>query len=179
MPIYQIYHSYPLTREQRQKLATAITDLHCTTFTTPSFFVHIRFIFQDANDETYFMAGKPRTTNTNRIVGIVRTSPARSKSDFDTLGEKIEDAWYRSLEPTPSGAETALLAEAKRLLLVTFTPLIAIREGGMTIPEAGKEGEWFKEKLPYIKERASKGNEDFAGMVKELDEREDLKQLLV
>ena len=125
------------------------------------------------------MAGKPRTTNTNRIVGIVRTSLARSKSDFDTLGEKIEDAWYRALEPTSSGAEGAALAEAKRLLLVTFTPLIAIREGGMTIPDAGKEGEWFKEKLPYIRERASKGNEDFAEMVKELDEREDLKQLPV
>jgi phenylpyruvate tautomerase PptA (4-oxalocrotonate tautomerase family) len=180
MPLYEVYHSYSITDEQRQSLATAITQLHCDTFATPSFFVHVRFVKHDATDCTYFMAGKPRTTNSNRIIGIVRTSHARSRADFDLLGEKIEEAWYQCLNtPSPKDANyQSKDGEAKRLLMVTFTPMITIREGGIPIPEAGQEGVWLKEQLPYFKKMGDKGIEDFTMLVRELQERKDLQLLM-
>lgn len=171
MPFYEIYHSVHLTTEQRQALATQITDLHCTKFTTPSFFVHIRFIPQDTSDGTYFMGGKPRTSCSNRIIGILRVSPKRTKSDFDYLAEKIEKAWYDVIGGSIEDLE-------KRIMMVTFTQMITIREGGMAIPEAGQEGKWFQEHMEYFREMGEKGLEDFGDLLKELQEREDLKKLV-
>ena len=177
MPSYEVYHSHPLTPSQRQALATSITNLHCTAFTTPSFFVHVQFISHDASDGTYFMAGKARLANSNHIKGHVRTSAARSRADFDDLGAKIESAWYDVLR-VPGGPEPAD-DETKRLLKMSFHPMIAIREVGMAIPEAGKEGEWFKRQMPFFEEMAErKGNQDFVDLLRELAEREDLKRLL-
>jgi phenylpyruvate tautomerase PptA (4-oxalocrotonate tautomerase family) len=170
MPFYEIYHSTPLTLDQRQALATKITDLHCTKFTTPSFFVHVRFIPQDASDGTYFMGGKPRTACSNRIIGILRVSPKRTKSDFDSLSEMIEKAWYNVVKGSIQDTE-------KRIMMVTFTQMITIREGGMAIPEAGQEDVWFKEQMDYFREMDGKGLEDFGDLLKELQEREDLKKL--
>lgn len=181
MPFYEVFHSCTLNPEARQSLASAITDLHCKTFTTPSFFVHIRFKAEDASDGSYFMAGKPRQTNCNRIVGLVRNSSARTKSDFDTLAAKIEGAWNDAVGMTQPD-ESGVLSpedESKRLLMVTLVPMVTIREGGMEIPEAGQEGWWLKSQLPYIKHMAQeRGIEDFADLLKELDSREDLKRLL-
>lgn len=180
--MYEVHHSYPFTHEQKQELATAITNLHCEAFTTPSFFVHVRFSWHDASDKSYFMAGKPRTTNCNRIIGIVRTSPTRPISAFDTLAADIENSWDEILRKCPSAEPDSSKQDmdAKRLLMVTFTPMITIREGGMTIPEAGQEGSWLKKQLPYINEMSEKkGLGDFTELLKELEERQDLKRLLV
>lgn len=63
--------------------------------------------------------------------------------------------------------------------MITFYPMVAAREAGMTIPEAGKEGPWFKEQMPYMKKMSEeKGLEDFTDMLRELEEREDLKKLV-
>ena len=62
--------------------------------------------------------------------------------------------------------------------MVSFYPMITAREQGMVIPEAGKEGEFFKEWRPYmVKMSEEKGLADFKEMLRELDEREDLKGL--
>lgn len=66
--------------------------------------------------------------------------------------------------------------ELRRLVMVVFTPMITIREGGMAIPEAGQESDWLKDHLPYIKEMGQKeGIKDFTDMFEELETREDLK----
>jgi hypothetical protein len=45
--------------------------------------------------------------------------------------------------------------------------------------QAGEEGNWLKDNMEYFKNQAeAKGDEDFAALVKEVDEREDLKVLL-
>lgn len=180
MPFYEVYHSYPFTDVQRQALATSITELHCAAFTTPSLFVHVRFIKHDATDGTYFMAGKPRVINTNRIISLVRTSPSRPKSAFDALAADIEKAWYEALKAPNGGPnDQSSDSEAMRLLLVIFTPMVSIRENGMTIPEAGNEGPWLKENLLAFREMAdSRGLTDFGDLLQELEEREDLKKLL-
>jgi phenylpyruvate tautomerase PptA (4-oxalocrotonate tautomerase family) len=181
MPFYEVHHSYPLNDEQRESLARAITDLHCAAFTTPSFFVHVRFIAHDINEGTYFMAGKRRTVNSNRITGVVRISSARSKSDFDSLASKMEDAWYNVVAgPAADGSNRleSVADKQKHLIMVMFTPMVTIREGGMVIPEAGQEGGWLKEQMPYFQRMSDLGHDDFTGMLKEIGERDDLKSLI-
>lgn len=180
MPFYQVFHSYPLTDDEQQAVASAITNLHATTFTTPTMFVHVQFTRSDESGATtYFMAGKRRTIESNRIVGVVRTSTGRTKADFDTLAQKIEDAWYDAVgvqlgelgEPFPAGHE------AKKLSLVAFTPLITVREAGVAAPEAGQEGAWFRGLLPVLHKLAASDN-DIAEMLEEVKGRDDLKKLL-
>jgi phenylpyruvate tautomerase PptA (4-oxalocrotonate tautomerase family) len=173
MPFYQVYHSYSLNGGQRQNIASAITDLHCQAFQTPAFFVHVSFIEEGTKDQTYFMAGKAHDSTSNRIIGTVRMSAARSKADFDKLGAKMEAAWYNALDlKQPTEKESWNSAdESKRLLMVTFVPMITIREGGMAIPEAGQEESWLNEQLPYIESMADKGIEDFAGLLSEVKEK--------
>ncbi|KAF2645962.1 hypothetical protein P280DRAFT_465708 [Massarina eburnea CBS 473.64] len=43
MPHYEISHTTPLSATQRTHLASAITTLHCTTFSAASIFVNITF----------------------------------------------------------------------------------------------------------------------------------------
>ncbi|RSL76170.1 hypothetical protein CEP51_010207 [Fusarium floridanum] len=180
MPYYQIYHSYPLDQEQRQSIAASITDLHCKAFTTPSFFVHVHFIQEDSSASNYFLAGKPHTATSNRIIGIVRTSATRPRSAFDELGAQIERKWYEALKIAAPAEkkEWSQEDETKRLMKVTFVPMITIREGGMAIPEAGQEGGWLKGQMPFFEEMSSKGITDFAELLDELKERDDLKKLL-
>jgi phenylpyruvate tautomerase PptA (4-oxalocrotonate tautomerase family) len=174
MPYYQVFHSHPLSAEQRQALASSITALHCSAFGTPSFFVHVQFTRENSHDEGYFLAGKPHHTNSNRIIGTVRVSASRSKSDFDTLAADIESAWDTVVEQQHGTA-----SETKRLLMVTFVPMVTIREGGMAIPEAGHETSWLKSQLPYIKSQAEgAGIAEFVDLLAELKERDGLKEFL-
>jgi hypothetical protein len=63
--------------------------------------------------------------------------------------------------------------------MIAFYPMLAAREAGMTIPEAGQEGSWFKEQMPYMKKMSEeKGLQDFTDMLRELESREDLKKLV-
>ncbi|KAK2035572.1 hypothetical protein LX32DRAFT_723724 [Colletotrichum zoysiae] len=179
MPFYQIYHTYPLSQTQRHSIALSITNLHCSAFNTPAFFVHVSFSDQGSkfDDATYFMAGKPHSTNCNRIIAVVRTSASRTKEDFDNLAASIEKAWDRALE-NPDAENTIGYKESdesKRLLMVIFTPMLAIREGGMAIPEAGHEDDWLKQQLPYIKTMAEKNNvDDFKELLKEVEQRQSI-----
>lgn len=94
MPFYQVFHSYPLSKAQKDRLATAITYLHSHTFKTPSLFVNVLFHAEDASDENYYMAATARINATNRILAMVRTSDKRTKADFDALAEKLENEWW-------------------------------------------------------------------------------------
>jgi len=191
MPFYQVFHSYPLDKPQKQRLASAITQLHSRTFKTPTLFVNVHFHDEDASNENYFMAGAARVNATNRIFAMVRTSDQRTKAHFDALAEKIENEWYDTVigEKITEGKdkgkrkgqddETETQRGAKKLLFVVFHPMIAARENGVTIPGAGEEGNWLKDNMAYFKEQAEgKGDEDFANLVKEVEERQDLKALV-
>lgn len=147
MPLYQVYHSYQLTIEQRQSFADAITQLHCIAFGTPPFLVHVRYIKNDASYGTYFRAGQPRLDNSNSIVACVRTSTSRSKEDFDHVAAQVENAWNRIVGLDEADGNAA----EKKMLMVTFTPMITLREGGMAIPEADSEDPLLKLELPHIR----------------------------
>ena len=57
MPLYVISHKDPISSSQRDELAAAITKIHTTLFTTPSFFVNVKF--EDASEAPYYVGGKP------------------------------------------------------------------------------------------------------------------------
>ncbi|KAJ4129866.1 hypothetical protein NW768_006836 [Fusarium equiseti] len=169
MPFYQVHHSCSLSGHQRQLLARSITDLHCEAFNTPRFFVHVRFFTEDNKDNTYFVAGEPHSDTSNRIVGLVRTSASRSKADFDKLAEAIEESWYDilGLQPPERAGGWNSEKEKNRLIMVTFTPMVALREAGMTIPEAGHDEEWMLHQLPYIRRMANDNVPGFSGLLNE------------
>lgn len=57
---YDIHHSIPLTRAQRDDLAAQITHLHDAHFTTPSLFVNIQFT-HTIPETPFYVDGKPAT----------------------------------------------------------------------------------------------------------------------
>ncbi|KAF4436837.1 cis-3-chloroacrylic acid [Fusarium acutatum] len=169
MPFYDVHHSYPLNKDQRQQFAHAITQLYCKAYKTPTFFVHVRFFAEEDSENVYFISGRSHLTS-NRISGNVRVSPMRSKEDSDELAIKIEAAWYEMLKIT-SPAEKATWNsedEQKRLILVKFVQLVSGREVGMIAPEAGKEGNWLKSQVPHVEAMANKGVGGFADILAEV-----------
>lgn len=92
----------------------------------------------------------------------------------------MEEAWYEALGVPRTSSDILYPSGAgeKRLLAVAFLPIVTAREAGLAIPEAGKEAEWFKEWLPVMKRVAESEGGDFAGMLGELKERDDLRKLL-
>jgi len=184
MPFYEVQHSYPLTAAQRQSFAQAITRLHSTTFLTPSLFVNVVFhhlpptTTADSAGPTYFLAGEPtrhHPQGPNRILAMVRTSPQRTKAAFDALAAEIEAAWY----VTVNDADDQEDRPAKKMHFVVFYPMLAARENGVTIPDAGNEGSWLRDNMPYFKSQAyDHDDEDFRKMIQEIDHRDDLKALI-
>ncbi len=51
-------------------------------------------------------------------------------------------------------------------------------EAGFTFPPAGEDKKWLREHFKEFESRAREGDEGFAGLVKEVREREDLREVL-
>ncbi|RAH81328.1 hypothetical protein BO86DRAFT_287976, partial [Aspergillus japonicus CBS 114.51] len=105
MPLYEIEHSIPLNKPQRDALAQAITHIHTRQFTTPSLFVNIKFV--DARNQHNYIAGKERSIN--RIIAYVRTGGSRTQTDFEETTLRIAEAWDRIVnEDKAAGKEQEL-----------------------------------------------------------------------
>ncbi|KIV95498.1 hypothetical protein PV10_03147 [Exophiala mesophila] len=184
MPFYEIQHSHPLTATQKHTLARHITHLHSTTFLTPSLYVNVvfQYLAPTSTSTTYFLAGKPTAhhpAGPNRIFAMVRVSPQRTKADFDALALKIENKWYEVVNETDGSGDTAEARASKKMHFVVFHPMIAARENGVTIPDAGNEASWLKDNMPYFKSQAYEhGDQQFKDMLDEVESRADLKALL-
>ncbi|KAK5211858.1 hypothetical protein LTR67_008619 [Exophiala xenobiotica] len=113
---------------------------------------------------------------------MVRTSPSRTKAVFDDLAARIEKAWYDAVGGPSTDADSDSASEdkaSKKMHFITFYPMIAARENGVTIPDAGNESSWLKDNMPYFKSQAyDHGDSNFKQMIEEIDQREDLKGLL-
>ena len=116
------------------------------------------------------MAGEAHPGTSNRIIGLVRMSENRPKIKFDRLAELIEAGWYSvlGLDSPAASEEWTVEHEKRRLLMVTFTPMIALREAGMIIPEAGHDQEWLEEEAFFIQTMANHGIPGFAGLLEEV-----------
>lgn len=188
MPFYEVQHTYPLTPSQKHAFAKAITELHSTTFLTPSLFVNVSFhhLAPRDNENTYFLAGEPVAHNNagpNRVLAMVRTSAKRTKAIWDDLAEKLEARWYQIVNEEKQNGSSYSDAKAdkaaKKMHLITFYPMVAARENGVTIPDAGSESSWLRDNMPFFKSQAYEHDDvDFRKMIEEIDQREDLKAML-
>ncbi|KAL4952841.1 hypothetical protein BDW69DRAFT_185082 [Aspergillus filifer] len=149
MPFYRIEHTIPLSKFQRDALATSITTIHTRKFTTPSLFVDVRFT--DAGRDVNYVGGKECAIN--RVTGYVRAGGSRSKTDFDE-GQRRPDF------------------ELKRVFVMgAITTGV---ESGFVLPETGQDAAWLKENTLRFEELAAQGDPEFIELVKEMKSREDL-----
>ncbi|KIW31639.1 uncharacterized protein PV07_03257 [Cladophialophora immunda] len=192
MPVYSIQHSYPLTQYQKSLLAHKITVLHSTEFLTPSLFVNVHYIpGEPASD--FFLAGKPYNgglTSPNRIMATVRVGPKRTKERFDAFALRLQDAWYEVVNgPKEEGEANGSVNGhgeiskeerlARKLHLCGFRPVIGGLENGVLLPSPDNEGTWLKDNMAFFKEQAEVyDDEPFQGLLKELQERPDLRKLV-
>lgn len=56
MPNYEVEHICPLTVNQQDEIAAAITEIHSSKFSTPKLFVNVRFT--NISDHAVYVAGK-------------------------------------------------------------------------------------------------------------------------
>jgi hypothetical protein len=121
-------------------------------------------------------------------MAFVRHNSTRSKDNYDKLAAQIEEAWREAIygdvisEGKEKGKRKKEVDEierdmlARKLLAVAFMPMLAVRELGTAMPEAGGEKGWFKDNLEYFKKMAEeKGDEDIEAMLVEVNKRDDLK----
>lgn len=166
MPYYEVNHSILLTESQKDDLATSITTLHSTRFSTPKLFVNVKFT--DISDQTFYIGGKRRTKS--HILAHVRTGPSRSNADFNALCADLSAAWDKVV-PLPKIKRSAPDEDRKLYSVFVLGDIAAGWEAGFDIPEAGKDGEWLAENMGAFKARAEGGEEEFVELVKEVEER--------
>ncbi|KAJ7436221.1 hypothetical protein FB451DRAFT_1571143 [Mycena latifolia] len=171
MPLYEVWHSYPLAEAQRADLAQRITAIHTTLFTVPAAFVHVRFANYVATE--HYTAGKKRTGTINLVLANVRSGAARTRDLYESLCRQIEAAWTASVgDPATQGGAHARLTGAFVLGTVTIS-----YKQGFTVPEAGQEVEWTRENLLKFQALADDGNEFCRDMIAELRTREDFQSV--
>lgn len=90
--------------------------------------------------------------NSNRIKGLLRRGPSRTKADYDDVVKQITKAW-----------EEVVGGEGNRKLGAVFINdgYAAVRECGLVVPAAGEELEWIRENFDMFKKIADGGDELF------------------
>ncbi|KAF2105112.1 hypothetical protein NA57DRAFT_71307 [Rhizodiscina lignyota] len=167
MPLYDIEHVTPLTAPEKQALATAITDLHAKRFTTPKWFVNVRF--NDASNVVVFRGGVERRYN--RLVIRTRQG-ARSIESYNEHCRDIVNAWRRIMEGNGKGE--AGVGDERGLRTVWVTPvLLTAVDVGVARPGVGEEKSWVKQHWNEFERMAQEGDEDMKMLVEELKGREE------
>ncbi|KAF2723869.1 hypothetical protein K431DRAFT_282561 [Polychaeton citri CBS 116435] len=179
MPLYEVHHICPLSINQQDEFAEAITTIHSNKFTTPKLFVNIVFHDESSNPDAtpYYVGGKRRPIN--RICASVRTGPSRTQKDWDSLSAEILGAWNRTVRGGPDGAGAPLHPFKRgqdrpdvelRVVFVTGSILGGI-EAGFRIPAAGEDVTWLQKNWEGFVKKAQAGDEDFKELVREVEER--------
>lgn len=168
MPLYEIQHICPLTPQQQDDLAAAITTIHSTKFTTPRMFVNVKFVDHTLpNAPITYVAGKRRTGN--HILANVRVGPSRTQKDWDALTDEIVAAWNRVVPmPTAKGGKPVDYELRSCILL---GGLIGGYEAGFHIPPAGQDVQWIRDHWDEFVMKAQSGDEEFKEMVEEIQGR--------
>ncbi|RSM19141.1 hypothetical protein CDV31_002062 [Fusarium ambrosium] len=169
MPLYEIEHCIPLSKEQRDELAQTITHIHTKKFSTPSLFVNVRFT--DVRDHCMYIAGQQRTSN--RIFGVVRAGGPRTAESFDELAQQLEAAWDAVINGGKRGHGD------KEMKVVSIQGSITAGvESGLLLPRAGGDAAWLNENKPMFERLAQAGDADFVQLLDEMQNREDLVKAL-
>ncbi|PSK59251.1 hypothetical protein C1H76_8041 [Elsinoe australis] len=166
MPRYEIEHYCPLTESQKDELAEAVTRIHATAFSTPRFFVNIRFT--DIAKHDVYVAGKRRQSN--RIFAYVRNGPSRAKAEFESVAEQIIAEWDR-IVPLPHVSRSTPKPDRTLRMVMFFGCIVAGYEAGFMTPDAGGDKQWLKDNVAAFQWRADEGDKDFKEMIAECKQR--------
>ncbi|THW18368.1 hypothetical protein D6C98_02867 [Aureobasidium pullulans] len=151
MPAYEVEHVCPLTNDQKDRLASAITKIHSEQFSAPKLFVNVRIT--DISGQRTYVAGKQYKSN--RIFAYVRHGPSRTQSDYDAVSKALTQAW----EEIVPGTELRLV--------MFYGAIVAGMEAGFSIPQAGDDKQWIEENMEAFKRKAEEGDEHFRELVEE------------
>ncbi|CAK4030420.1 Hypothetical predicted protein [Lecanosticta acicola] len=173
MPLYDVQHICPLTAQQQDDLAEAITVIHSQKFTTPRMFVNVKFTDNTLpNAPTTYVAGKRRAGN--HIFANVRVGPSRTQKDWNNLTNEIVEAWNRVV-PMPvdkrNGHSAGKGVDYELRACILLGGMIGGYEAGFLIPKAGEDVQWMKDNWEEFQMKAQSGDELFAEMVEEIQTR--------
>lgn len=126
--------------------------------------------YTDVSGKPMYVAGKRRSGN--HIRANVRVGPSRTKEDFDELCQAIARAWDHIIGAgLPKVRRSDPDRDTSLRSLILLGDLIGGLEAGFTLPAAGEDGAWMKENWTAFNKKAEEGDEEFAEMVKEVEER--------
>jgi len=118
MPLYICSTPAEVLDDQgRQRIAVAITDIHCELTGAPAAFVHV--VFDDAQAAKY------------SVYGTIRAG--RSERTKTALRERIAQAV----------AQASRIDPCEVSVLTTDMPASWVMEGGAVMPEPGEEEAWL------------------------------------
>ncbi|KAF2093276.1 hypothetical protein NA57DRAFT_48587 [Rhizodiscina lignyota] len=159
MPMYTVEHSYPLTAEQKNQLAEALTKIHTEKFTVPRFFVNINI--KDISSEWTYGAGM--RNKANRISGQIRWGPSRTDEMLYEIIEEIHAAWASIVGTKGDQGLRAVFIHGS---------IVASAEKGFLSPKAGADVGYLKKNYAAFKQRADEGDKEFQSLMKEVENRE-------
>ncbi|RFU82118.1 hypothetical protein TARUN_60 [Trichoderma arundinaceum] len=161
MPLYDVEHVTPLTPEQQELLAKALTTIHSKRFNTPRYFVNVRYT--DVSTQVVFRGGIPRKYN--RLILRTRAGSNRSSDEYLEHCQDVVGKWENIV-----GKEGEM---GLRTVWVNGSLTQAL-EAGIGRPKTGEEDAWIEANMPHFKELAAAGNEDFIELMKELEAKRKL-----
>ncbi|KAM0252752.1 hypothetical protein ACHAQJ_007590 [Trichoderma viride] len=164
MPMYDVQCSLSLSKDEKDKIAKAITRIHTTTFTVPSLFVNVQFTNLPAGSS--YQAGEERKAN--RIIAFLRGGP-RTREQFIDVTKQIKQAWDDILNNGKGGE-----GERQIGLIAVLDGLAGGLENGFVVPAAGEDIGWLSNHKAEFEKLAAAGNPDFIGLLHEMETREDL-----
>ncbi|KAF2813038.1 uncharacterized protein BDZ99DRAFT_473764 [Mytilinidion resinicola] len=180
MPFYDIHHHFPLDQTQRGEIASRITALHCTHFTTPSLFLNIRFTQDDAKNISTYVGGERVGINYIHAHIRPRKTPADSevRELYNSLIIQIAAIWQDILGYSAYRETGSLETPMNPHSVFVLDDIAAGYEQGFLLPEAGGDKRWIEENMREFERRANAEapceDHDMQRLVKEIHAREDL-----
>ncbi|KAH9881810.1 hypothetical protein J1614_000981 [Plenodomus biglobosus] len=198
MPHYAIHHSTPLSHTQTSALATTITALHTTLFSTPSTLVNVTFHPTTPASQTTYVGSLQ--VQTNYIHAFLRPRGPQNATKLKKLVEEISRVW-EDIVVTPSSTpkeDTILPLNLQRKSraadmnddvtrmrgslenhmtlhnIFIHESIVAGAEQGFALPLAGKEGAWMEENMAEFKRRMERGDRSMRALVGEFRVRSKL-----
>lgn len=126
MPLYNLACSQPLSPDQRQSVASAITGAHCRETGAPAEFVSVVFL-------DHYPLPSPEVIS---LLGGVRTGGNRTQAVIDRLRHSLQSSIAEALGVPPGWVGMSLVG----------VPSNWVVEGGEVMPEPGAEAQWLARK---------------------------------
>ena len=143
MPTYTVTHSsLDLNPEQKNQIATGITEVHYRVTGANRYFAQV--IFNEKSEENHFMGGKTISEPQLFLHGEIRSG--RTEEVKKKLILDLRDVLIKA-----SGLDKTNVW----VYIIDLLPNQMI-EYGEILPESGKEKEWYANLSPDLKEKLSR-----------------------